>query len=60
MGEKEVHICCICGKRFFGHGNNPSPIVKNQNARCCNGCNATIVIPERFARMRINCENLKN
>ena len=44
--------CCICGKEFVGYGNNPWPVVKDENARCCNGCNNEKVIAARIELMR--------
>jgi len=46
MNEK--HICCICGEEFEGFGNNPYPVNKDENARCCDICNDTVVIPARI------------
>ena len=46
--------CCICGKKFIGWGNNPWPVVKDENATCCNDCNATFVIPVRIAQMEMS------
>ena len=46
MNEK--HICCICGEEFEGFGNNSYPINKDENARCCDVCNYTVVIPARI------------
>lgn len=40
--------CCICGRAFSGYGNNPDPVVKDENARCCDDCNASVVIPKRI------------
>ena len=45
-------ICCICGKEFDGHGNNPEPvfpITDNNGARnyCCDWCNWNVVINAR-------------
>ena len=39
--------CCLCGKEETGWGNNPAP-VSNADARCCDRCNATLVIPTRM------------
>lgn len=45
--------CCICGKGIDGFGNNPYP-VKRRNPlpedsnRCCDKCNADIVLPIRI------------
>ena len=38
--------CCICGKEFYGYGNNPEPI--QSEGRCCDDCNEKYVIPARF------------
>ena len=43
---EEEHICCICGKRFKGYGNNPDPV--KQEGRCCDQCNETIVMEARI------------
>ena len=43
--------CCICGKKFVGYGNNPYPVVDNDDARCCDECNSTYVIMARLARL---------
>lgn len=40
-------VCCICGKEFYGYGNNPEPYMSN--GRCCDDCNEKYVIPSRFA-----------
>lgn len=41
--------CCFCGKEFLGYGNDPRPIViaGEELPRCCDECNAKIVIPTR-------------
>lgn len=49
--NNQENVCCICGERFTGYGNNPWPIVKDENARCCDECNDTEVIPARLAQM---------
>lgn len=43
--------CCICGAHFVGYGNNPWPISKNENDRCCDDCNIEAVIPARIAKL---------
>ena len=43
--KKNQHICSICGKGYEGYGNNAQPI---NNGRCCESCNATVVIPRRI------------
>lgn len=52
MAKEEVKICCICGEKFRGWGNNPWPVVKDDNASCCDECNATVVIPARIEGLR--------
>lgn len=44
--------CAICKLTFMGYGNNPAPIVNDPEARCCDDCDAGIVIPARIARLR--------
>ena len=46
--DNGVKICCICGKEFEGWGNNPYPVVKDEDARCCDDCNVMYVIPARI------------
>lgn len=46
--NKSVNICCICGKEFTGHGNNPWPIVDSLLESCCDECNSDVVIPARL------------
>ena len=35
--ESEVHAmwCCLCGKKFEGHGNNAMPLMAG---KCCDEC----------------------
>ena len=40
-----MNECSICGKRFEGLGNNPSPFL---GERCCDECDNTVVIPVRL------------
>lgn len=46
-----VKTCCICGKEFKGWGNNPYPVNKDEDARCCDDCNSAFVIPARIAEL---------
>jgi hypothetical protein len=40
--------CCICGKTCENeYGNNPYPLVANEEMRCCNECNSNYVIAAR-------------
>ena len=49
MGANDKHICCICHKEFTGWGNNPWPIVNDEDSVCCDDCNQ-LVIAERLKR----------
>lgn len=49
--NNEVKVCCICGEKFKGWGNNPWPVVEDPEARCCDYCNDTKVIPARIEQM---------
>lgn len=42
------HICCVCGIRFKGLGNNPWPVSVDPSERCCDRCNQEAVIPARI------------
>ena len=63
MKRKEHEfVCCICKKHIKGWGNNPSPIVEDEDAECCDICNADVVFPARLreymlAERRRNEEN---
>lgn len=46
---KKKLICCLCGKECENeYGNNPYPVIKRTNVRCCNACNDQFVIPARI------------
>jgi len=47
--KESEKICCLCGQQYTGFGHNPEPLEKYP-ARCCDGCNAGRVIPERIVR----------
>lgn len=51
--DAETKVCCICGEKFKGYGNNPWPI--KLDGECCDICNYKKVIPAR-----INQLNKKN
>lgn len=51
MTNNQEYVCCICGKKFTGFGNNPWPVVKDEAARCCDECNSTKVLAARLAQM---------
>lgn len=48
MDEK---ICCICGNKIDGFGNNPWPIIDDEDSECCDACNTSVVIPQRLRYM---------
>lgn len=49
-------ICCICGKTFTGWGNNPWPVDKHPDHKCCDECNGLHVIPTRLASIAVRKE----
>lgn len=41
--------CCICGCDFYDRtGNNPDPIIEDEDSVCCPACNQLFVIPKRM------------
>ena len=44
-------LCCICGSKIEGYGNNPYPCVTDEDARCCDNCNSLFVIPRRIMEL---------
>ena len=42
-----MKICCVCGKIYFGYGNNAWPVA---DGRCCDECNG-LVIAERIRNL---------
>ncbi len=40
--------CCICGANYGRYGNNAEPVA---SGRCCNDCNAEVIIPARISMM---------
>lgn len=42
----KLKICCICKEPYYGMGNNPYPI--KERGRCCDKCDAEVVLPERL------------
>lgn len=52
--SNQIQRCCICGEEFTGWGNNPWPVDKREDARCCNACNEIYVIPARLEEMYNN------
>ena len=52
-------ICCICGRKFEGYGNNAEPV---KEGLCCDSCNWRVVIPARLTLMnsKWDIENEEN
>lgn len=48
MADTKTFVCSICGREFTGWGNNPYPVTKGENDRCCDDCNESKVIPARI------------
>lgn len=46
--KEEKKVCCICGKEYEGHGYNPFPV--KEEGCCCQSCNYSVVVPERWER----------
>lgn len=42
--------CSICGGSYTQFGHNPQPVREDVNDRCCDDCNANIVMPVRMGR----------
>ena len=47
-GFTKNKTCSICKRQYESMGNNPAPVAKG---RCCDVCNASVVIPARIERM---------
>ena len=52
MNNRRTYICCLCGKRDYGFGNNPYPLCEDGDfeSRCCDDCNTKLVIPARIGK----------
>ena len=47
--KKDKDPCVICGGEIVDDwGHNPEPVKEYNEGRCCDTCNFTIVLPERF------------
>ena len=46
---KRSFICCICKKKSYGYGNNPTPV--KLTGRCCDECNLSKVLPSRISNL---------
>lgn len=47
--KEEKKVCCICGKEFYGWGNNPYPV--KSEGECCEQCNYEYVLPKRIENL---------
>lgn len=43
---EKIQKCVLCGKKFHGWGNNPSPL--KFEGVCCDNCNLNKVVPARL------------
>lgn len=55
-GKIKDDICCICGEKIEGYGNNPEPYMSAEAGRCCDLCNQKFVVPARLDQQQ-NAEN---
>ena len=46
--EKCERVCPLCGKSYFGYGNNPRPL---NIKRVCDDCNSNVIIPIRLMEL---------
>ena len=44
-------ICCICGRKVKEWGNDPWPVMLDDDAKCCNKCDMEVVLPARMNLM---------
>ena len=47
----EGYTCCICGRHFTDWGNDPWPVNMDDNAKCCDECDMTVVLQARLEQM---------
>ncbi len=43
--------CCFCNRPVVRGGNNPWPANKDDDARCCDDCDNSVVTPARLRGM---------
>lgn len=56
-GKLVDNICCICGEKIEGYGNNPEPyMTAEKGEKCCDACNLHYVIPARLDQLDTNEE----
>jgi hypothetical protein len=52
--EEDFFVCCICDEVSNGFGNNPETVGAlkySLDAKCCDECNDTVVVPARISAM---------
>lgn len=49
--NKMCYVCCLCDEMSRGMGNNPEPLMKFEDGRCCTDCNKSKVLPARIAKL---------
>lgn len=59
MKKNDVCNCAVCNETILGMGNNPYPLIVDDEARVCDVCNIEYVIPIRLLRMS-NAESFDN
>ena len=57
--ENKKMKCCICGKSFYGNGNNAYPLIRSRANKCCNECNNDYIIPLRMIEILAKKEREK-
>ncbi len=57
--NEKICRCCICGQLFMGMGNNPWPVIDEDDASCCDLCNQYIVVPARIEMILVDKEHGK-
>lgn len=58
--EARTVTCCFCGRVIpYWVSNNPYPVNKDPDARCCDMCNDLKVIPARLKRLMNGREQRK-
>lgn len=52
MNDVREFVCCICGRNCTGWGNDPWPVVTEEDKECCEACNTLKVIPARIKALK--------
>lgn len=60
--DEPTYTCCICGGTHRGYGNNPAPVKSGEDLECCDYCNRTVVMAERWrlAALHAQTDGTKN